>query len=83
MPTIIQHICQNSMFNIVNVYMSFTAILVLIEYYGYFMLGEVKVFLWIFINDSHIKCMSAQDRGKEIERSSMGEEEWQIVCLQN
>lgn len=71
------------MFNIVNVYMSFTAILVLIEYYGYFMLGVVKVFLWIFINDSHIKCMSAQDRGKEIERSSMGEEEWQIVCLQN
>lgn len=73
------------MFNIVNVYMSFTAtcILVLIEYYGYFMLGEVKMFLWIFINDSHIKCMSAQDRGKEIERSSMGEEEWQIVCLQN
>lgn len=44
--------------------MSFTAILVLIEYYGYFMLGEVKMFLWIFINDSHIKCMSAQDRGK-------------------
>lgn len=35
------------MFNIVNVYMSFTAtcILVLIEYYGYFMLGEVKIFL--------------------------------------
>lgn len=33
------------MFNIVNVYMSFTAILVLIKYYGYFMLGEVKVFL--------------------------------------
>lgn len=63
--------------------MSFKAILVLIEYYGYFMLGVVKVFLWIFINDSHIKCMSAQDRGKEIERSSMGEEEWQIVCLQN
>lgn len=31
------------MFNIV--YMSFTAILVLIEYYGYFMLGEVKMFL--------------------------------------
>lgn len=71
------------MFNIVNVYMSFTAILVLIEYYGYFMLGEVKMFLWIFIKDSHIKCMSAQDRGKEFERSSMGEEEWQIVCLQN
>lgn len=47
------------MFNIVNVYMLFIVIciLVLIEYYGYFMLGEVKIFLWIFINDLYIKCM--------------------------
>lgn len=37
--------------------MLFIVILVLIEYYGYFMLGEVKVFLWIFINDLYIKCM--------------------------
>lgn len=54
------------MFNIVNVYMLFIVIciLVLIEYYGYFMLGEVKIFLWIFINDLYIKCMFVKDRGK-------------------